>query len=82
MKVATLYRGLSLHTDVIYYDEIRRYSSGVKVEKDGWFTQRIALDPEYYALEAEAEERSLVLGRQLIDKHLTNSEVLSFDYSE
>ncbi|MDP2141983.1 MAG: hypothetical protein Q8L20_14345 [Gammaproteobacteria bacterium] len=82
MTTATLYRGLNLHPDIIYYDEIRKFSPGVKVEKDGWFTQRIALDPQYYVLETEAEIRSLVLGRHFIDTHLDINETLYFDYQE
>ncbi len=82
MSAARVYRGFSLHTDVIYHDDIRRYAPGVKVEKDGWFTQRIALEPQYCDFEAEANDRSLVLGEQFIDRHLVTNDVLHFDYLE
>lgn len=76
------YRGLCLHLDLMYDDDIQMYSPGVKVEKDGWFTQRIAVEPQYYASEAQAKARSLVLGKQLINDHLNGNDELYFDYSE
>ncbi len=82
MTAPTLYRGLGLHLVVIYDGDIRKYSPGVKIEKGGRFTQRIAVEPRYYASEVEAETRSLVLGKQLIDNHLSGDDVLYFDYPE
>lgn len=79
---ATMYRKLILHPAVFYYHEIRKYSPGVKVEKDGLFTQRIVVDSQYYSLEAEAVKHSVALGQQLIDRHISAKEELYFEYSE
>lgn len=76
-----IYRELILHPDVRHCDEIRKYSPGLKVEKEGLFTERFTA-PQYYSLEVEALACSLVLGKQLVDSYLSARKTLYFEYSE
>ena len=72
--------GLKVISDVIEYDEIKRYHAGFIIEDSlGNKTQRIAVDDVMYDKLEIAESASIVAGKVAIIKYLNGKITLSFN---
>ena len=72
--------GYKIITDVIYYEEIRKFSPGVViVNPQGMKTTRIATGPILYNSEQDADNASFDAGKILLAQHLSSRESLYFD---
>ncbi|MDD5268840.1 MAG: hypothetical protein PHO08_17230 [Methylococcales bacterium] len=72
--------GCTIKTEIIYYEEIKKYSPGVVIiNTDGMKTRRIATEPNYYNLKEDAENASFEAGEALLSRYLSEHETLYFD---